>query len=193
MFHAILSSQTAQVTTLFPTGTISAVTSSTPGAIAALGPCQPQFQNQFPSRERGKANWAHPRLPKAWGKKGTPLGSSSGERRFQFSFHRRYRRQSQREAARGLRPIASFPTGWRSRSRHPRGTLGYPAEVNHQLASTTTALSHLCASGLCFCFQTPAEARHKCEELTLSLPKQKPPASQQGWRGGQVPALAVAH
>lgn len=33
---------------------------------------------------------------------------------------------------------------WKSKSRCPRGALGYPAEMNHQLASTTAALSPLC-------------------------------------------------
>jgi len=67
---------------------------------------------------------------------------------------------------------------WKSRSRRRKGALGYLAEVNH------AALSHLRASGLCFCFQTPGEARHKYEELTLSVPKEKPPATQQGGRKG---------
>lgn len=39
---------------------------------------QPWFQNQFPSRKREKANWAHPQLPKPWDKKRTSLEAAHG-------------------------------------------------------------------------------------------------------------------
>lgn len=82
---------------------------------------------------------------------------------------------------------------WKSRSRCPEGALGYPAEVNHQLASSTTALSHLCASGLCFCFQIPAEARHKHEELTLSLPNLQHPNKARGKARFQRSPWSLSH
>lgn len=150
---------------------------------------QPQFQNQFPSRERGKANWAHPHLLKA--QREPPWQQLTGmwvSVQLPSELKTVTVRSSQ-----GIK--ASFPTcsGDGRGEQTSKRSSWLPSRGESPSWHPPALFSHLCVSGLCFCFQTPAEARRKYEELTLSLPKQKPPASQQGWKEGQVPVLAVVH